>query len=133
MKNSFWGNTNYYIDEYEIEERYVIDRLSQNRTASKLFFKGKHQKGISNFVGFIGWSSLAYFMVSSKRKWWQAGLGGSLTITSIVFNKIGRKKMRKAVDLFNSSDFGNLRSKKDYDLIFSMRTSTNGIGLSLVF
>lgn len=138
MKSNFWSGTKFYYQNNEIEEKYVLSGLSNNREILRRYVDGKSSHSTAKLISavggiLIGWP-IGTALGGGDPKWWLAGIGGGLTIfmAKPIYSK-GSRKMQKALDLYNSSDYGMKLPPDKENVEISFRVNSAGIGIGIIF
>lgn len=113
----------------------IASIIESNTDAFALMKKGRTNRSLAAVLGFtggglIGWQ-LGSELGGGKANWTLAGVGAGLIIVGIPISSGANKKIKQAVDLYNSSL--NATSYNAFNPEYNIIANGNGLGLSINF
>ncbi|MGB5978786.1 MAG: hypothetical protein WBG62_15335, partial [Cyclobacteriaceae bacterium] len=136
-ESNFGGNKFYqqYSDGYEpLGNRQLKAIMQDNQEAYRMAKKASGNDTFSSIFAFAGGIMagipLGTLAVGGDANWTMAAIGGGLIVASIPFAVGSNRKMRRAVDIYNSSVEGSIRQHpSEFKFVFNGQ----GAGLSFSF
>ena len=112
----------------------VVNIMKSDNNAYELAKSAKSNYVLSQIMGgvggfMVGWP-LGTAIAGGKPNWILAGVGAGIIVVSIPITSSANKKMRKAINLYNS---GISSTSYNFRPSFSFISNVNGIGLSISF
>lgn len=133
VKTGFWGNK-YLLKGNPMSLTQLENTLSVNPEAIAYFNKAKSTQPITYILSaaggaLIGWP-IGTAIGGGKPNWLLAGIGAGLVIIDIPIAKSADKKLKKAVDIYNSGVSAQSHSQ-NYDI--HLGVVPNGLALVINF
>lgn len=130
-----WGSNICSIDGKKLKMSELVTLMKENTQNFKLISKAKKNYTAASIFGAAGGALVGWPIGTSvgggEPNWTLAGIGAGLIAISLPFNSKYNKSVKDAVDLYNSAT--NKTSHYEFQPRFQLNTSSNGIGVSLVF
>ncbi len=130
IKSGFWGNK-YLSNGNTLSIQQLENKLSSNPDAIVYFNKAKSTEAITYILSaaggaLIGWP-IGTAIGGGKPNWVLAGIGAGLIVIDIPLVKSAEKKLKKAVDTYNSG-----LSPKPHSQSYDVHLGIVPAGLALV-
>lgn len=128
----------YYVNGNQISTFETKKMLSSNHEAITLFKKGKTKEGVGGFllgfgIGMVAGDAVVGLVSDSDYPSAMTYIGGACIVTSIPVMSGRTKKIKKAIDVYNSGVEPTLGFQQPSTLEMNVIANSNGYGLQIRF